>query len=188
MELQMAFGQMKRTDFSGPEFHNSVMTFLSTAGGKYPVGTTFPNHATLGTTGEQVSFGKNMGLKVTKVDAGSVASSAGIHIGDVVTSIAGKTFKDVGGYFAATERAAALQSYPVEFTRDGKTITVTVPRAFRPAWSEAVVPHADSTLAVTAPGNSVSVADELAKLVQLRKEGILTQAEFETQKEKVLRR
>jgi hypothetical protein len=35
MELQMAFGQIKRTDFSGPEFQNSIFSFMSAAGGTF---------------------------------------------------------------------------------------------------------------------------------------------------------
>ena len=37
----MAFGQMKRTDFTGPTFQNNVMIFMGSAGGKFPAGTTF---------------------------------------------------------------------------------------------------------------------------------------------------
>ena len=48
MELQMAFGQMKRTDFSGPEFQNSIFSFMSAAGGTFPVDTRFPNHVMMG--------------------------------------------------------------------------------------------------------------------------------------------
>lgn len=37
MELQMAFGQVKRNDFAGPEFINNAMLFLGNAGGEIPV-------------------------------------------------------------------------------------------------------------------------------------------------------
>ena len=58
MELQMAFGQMRRTDFSGADFQNSILAFMESAGGKLPVGTTFPNHVVMGFDGPITSVGK----------------------------------------------------------------------------------------------------------------------------------
>lgn len=186
MELQMAFGQIKRTDFSGPEFQNGIMSFLGAAGGKYPVGTTFPNHVMMGVKGDDVRLGKYVGLKVTVVEADSPAAKAGIEVGDIITKIVRKPFKNMNDYLDATAKAAEAQTYQVEFTRGGSSMTAIVDRAFRPAFSEAVVPEAETPAAAPAAAPAPSVADELEKLAKLRTAGILTEAEFEAQKKKLL--
>ncbi len=186
MELQMAFGQVKRTDFSGPEFQNSIFSFLSSAGGKYPVGTTFPNHVAMGIQGDDVAYGRYVGLKITSVDDGSPAAKAGLQINDVVTKIARKPFKNMGDYLDATAKAAKVPTYEVEYVRAGATINAKLERAFRPAFSEVVLADAapDSPTQVS----SASVADEIEKLVRLKNAGVLTEAEFDAQKKKVLER
>lgn len=187
MELQMAFGQMKRTDFSGPEFQNSIFSFMSAAGGTFPVGTRFPNHVMMGFKSEDYPMGKNAALRVTEVDPGSPAEVAGIRPDDIVFSVAGKKFKQYDDYLDATAKAAQTPTYVVDLMRDGKPLKVTVARAFRPDWTEVAKPAPDTTPAeaikeVAAP----SVADELAKLAKLRDDGVLTDAEFDAQKKKLL--
>lgn len=187
MELQMAFGQMKRTDFSGPEFQNSIFSFMGAAGGKFPVGTRFPNHAMMGFKSDDYPMGKNAALKVTEVDPGSPADVAGIKKNDIVFSVAGKKFKQYDDYLDATAKAAQTPTYVVELMRDGKPMKVTVTRAFRPDWTEVVQPAPDATPA--APKETAaapSIADELSKLAKLRDDGILTDAEFDAQKKKLL--
>lgn len=185
MELQMAFGQMKRQEFTGPEFQNGVMLFMGAAGGKYPLGTTFPNHAALGVDVENVSLGKLKGFRLTKITPGSAAEKAGLQIGDVVSAIAGKRFKNNDDYLDATAKAAAKPTYEIEVMREGKTIKVVVERAFRPIWAEQMTPapHLAATATNTSP---LSVADELSKLAKLKADGIITDAEFEAQKKKLL--
>lgn len=184
MELQMAFGQVKRNDFSGPEFHNGAMNFLSAAGGQYPPGTTFPNHAAVGfDLEEDIPVGKHRGLRVKSVTPGLPGEKAGLLPGDVVTEIAGKRFKTVDDYLDATAKAAKKPAYEVEVLRDTKTVKLTIERAFRPASTEQVV----SAARPAAPtGATASVADELAKLAKLKSDGILTEVEFEAQKKKLL--
>jgi len=186
MELQMAFGQMKRTDFAGPEFQNGIMNFMSAAGGKYPVGTTFPNHVFMGFTGADATDGKYAAVRVTGLVSGSPAANAGIQDGDVITRIARKRFKNTGDYLDATAKAAESPTYEVSAIRAGKPITFNVARAFRPAWSEQVIaaPRPPSpSPQVVAPS---SVADELGKLARLKQDGLLTEAEFDAQKKKLL--
>lgn len=186
MELQMAFGQMKRTDFSGPEFHNGAMNFLGAAGGKLPVGTTFPNHVLMGFDSDDTKIGDFQALRVTKLAPGMPAEKAGMKVGDVVSRVAGKRFKTSDAYLDATAKAAESPSYDVEVYRDGKLVKLTLERALRPTWTEQVV----ATLApIDKPAQAVSptsVADELAKLAQLKSDGVLTDAEFEAQKKKIL--
>ncbi|WP_010339554.1 PDZ domain-containing protein [Sphingobium yanoikuyae] len=186
MELQMAFGQMKRTDFSGPEFMNSIMSFMAAAGGQYPVGTTFPNHAAMGIEGADAPQGKFLGIRVVRVLPGSAAARAGIAEGDIVVRIAGKQFKAMDEYLDATAKAAQTPTYPVGLLRGGKPMTLTLDRDFRPSITSITHAGPDAPTPVTIAGAAPSVADELAKLAKLKSDGILTDAEFETQKKKLL--
>lgn len=187
MELQMAFGQTRRNDFSGPEFHNSAMSFLGNAGGKFPVGTQFPNHVVMGFESDERPHEKHTALHVTKVEAGMPADRAGIQVGDMVTRIARKRFKSGDDYLDAIAKAAETPAYEVEIVRAGKSMKLTLARAFRPAWAEevvAVVPPVSQP--ITVPAAPLSVADELAKLAKLKTDGVITEAEFEAHKKKLL--
>jgi membrane-associated protease RseP (regulator of RpoE activity) len=186
MELQMAFGQTKRTDFSGASFHNGMMNFMAAAGGKYPPGTTFPNHAALGVDVEDVTEGKYTAFRITKIYPGSVAETAGLQVGDVVEEISGKRFKNADDYLDATAKAAETPTYPVEITRGGKRTTLTAARSFRPAVTEQVVAKADPAPTPPVAAEPVSIADEIGKLAKLRDQGLITEAEFEAQKKKLL--
>lgn len=187
MELQMAFGQMKRTDFSGPEFHNSLTGFLTGAGGKLPQGTTFPNHAVMGFDADDRVVDGYLAMTITKIETGSAAERAGLQTGDVVTRIAGKRFKNFDDYLDATAKAASKPTYEVEYQRSGQARKVTLDRAFRPTVTEQVVatPVAPAAPVMSANAN-LSVADELEKLAALRDKGILSADEFEAQKKKLL--
>lgn len=187
MELQMAFGQMKRTDFSGPEFQNNILGFMFAAGGQYPTGTTFPNHAALGVEADDVPRGKQLAFRIKSIAPDSAASKAGLQLGDMVTRIAGKRFKSMGDYLDATAKAADTPTYDVEVDRGGKMMNVSVERAFRPAVTASVVATTDTALLATAaPVAAMSIADEIAKLVKLKEQGVLTEAEFQAQKQKLL--
>lgn len=187
MELQMGFGQVRRNDFSGPEFHNSAMTFLGTAGGQFPKGTSFPNHVYLGADMDSVPDGKFTNLRIKSFEPGSTAANAGFQVGDVITSVAKKRFKNAADLLDATARATKTETYPVEVLRGGSVVKLTVPRAYRPVWDVAVAPIAAPpvSVAVTTPA-APSVADELAKLGKLKSDGLITQAEFDQQKAKLL--
>jgi len=186
MQLQMAFGQIQRTDFSGPEFHNGMMNFMGSAGGKLPVGTTFPNHVVMGVDTETIIQGKYRLPRVTKVYSGSAAERADLRVGDVLTNVAGERIKNYDeDALDAAARATKAATYQVELYRDGKPMTVTLQRDYRPTWNEAVVAPADPPETPTAIP-ALSIADELAKLAKLRDDGTLTAAEFENQKKKLL--
>ncbi len=186
MELQMAFGQTKRQDFSGPEFHNGALAFMSVAGGKYPIGTTFPNHAALGVEADDVALGKYVGFRITEIHPGRPADKAGLKIGDVVTAIAGKRFKNTDNYLDATAKAAGAPTYEVEISRDGREMKVTVERAFRPPVTEQLVAQPETPAPATRPTMAPTVADELTKLAKLKSEGVLSEEEFQAQKKKLL--
>lgn len=188
MELQMAFGQMRRTDFSGPEFQNNVLGFMAAAGGKYPTGTTFPNHVVMGVALEDGPIAG--GLHVKSIDPGSSADKAGVRVGDVITSIAGKHFKNVNQILDADAKAAETSTYPIELTRDGHSMKLVLDRAFRPPFAETVAPRAEpvsaSPTSIAQQPNLTGTADELAKLASLRDKGIITADEFTAQKKKLL--
>lgn len=186
MELQMAFGQTKRTDFTGPEFHNSIMTFLSGAGGKLPVGTTFPNHVVVGFDSDQVPYGRHQVPQIKSIVPGAAGERAGLQVGDLVVSIAGERLKSENDFLDALAEAAERPAYEIQVVRGGKTLKLTVERAFRPAWSEAVVAEQTASVASSPVAGTNSVADELAKLAKLKSDGLLTDAEFEGQKKKLL--
>lgn len=186
MEVQMAFGKINRTDFNGASFHNGMMNFMRAAGGSFPVGTTFPNHAAMGVQVENIQEGKFVSFRITEVEPGSVAEKAGVQVGDIVTKIAGKAFKNGDDYLDATAKAANRPSYEVELVRGSDTIKLTVERAFRPRWTQALTPSV-ATAASPAPLQpTLSVADELQKLLKLKEQGVLTDSEFEAQKKKLL--
>jgi hypothetical protein len=186
VELQMAFGQTKRTDFSGASFHNGMMNFMAAAGGKYPPGTSFPNHALLGVDVEDVTEGKYAAFRITKIYPDSAAAKAGFQVGDVVEQISGKRFKNVDDYLDATAKAAEGATYPVDISRNGKRMTITAERSFRPAATEQVVAKVDAAPLVNPQGQPASTADEIGKLAKLKDQGLITEAEFEAQKKKLL--
>jgi hypothetical protein len=187
MELQMAFGQTRRTDFAGPEFQNSIFIFMGSAGGKYPPGTTFPNHVMLGIGVAEAPLPKGVGLRVTSIVQGSPAEKAGVQVGDVISSVAGKRFKNINSLLDADAKAAETPTYEVELTRNGQDMKLTLDRAFRSPFAEIVVAKADPAPAVAAPVvQQASTADELAKLAALKDRGIITADEFAAQKKKLL--
>ena len=187
MELQMAFGQTRRTDFSGPEFHNGAMSFLGNAGGHFPKGTTFPHHAYLGVKFEAFTEGKFTNLRVTSLEPNSAGAAAGMQVGDVITSVVNKRFKDGDDFLDATAKATKTASYQVEVLRDGKPLKLIVPRAYRPTYEESVVAAPREPLPVAVANQPpLSVADELSKLGKLKADGLITQAEFDQQKAKLL--
>lgn len=104
---------------------------------------------------------------------------------DVVTAIAGKRFKKPDDYLDATAKAAERATYSVEYLRDGKKMTATLERQFRPAINQTIAAR-PAAHPVPADTPLSSVVDELAKLAKLRDAGILTDAEFEAQNQKLL--
>jgi len=186
MELQMAFGQMRRTDFTGPEFYNGIFNFMASAGGQFPVGTTFPNHVVLGFKPSEVILGSYRGMRIDEFAPGSAAARAGLQVGDVVTAVAGKKFKNRDDYLDATAQAAEKPAYAVEYMRNGKKLIASVQREFRPPITQSVLAQVAPATPVTVGAQPASVADELTKLLKLRDTGVLTQDEFDAQKKKLL--
>jgi hypothetical protein len=186
MELQMAFGQMKRNDFSGPEFHNSIINFMSAAGGSLPIGTSFPNHVVMGFEAKDVSVGKYIGQEITQITEGSAVQKAGLVPGDIITKIAGKKFKNYDNFLDATAKAAKSPTYEIEFQRNGKSQTAMLTRAFRDPITESAKPRELAVKEKPAAIQPASIADEIAKLAKLKDDKLLTEEEFQSQKAKLL--
>lgn len=185
MELQMAFGQMRRTEFVGPQFQNDVDIFLLAAGGQYPIGTTFPNHARLGITGKFGTAGKQKVYEVTSVEPGAPAQAAGLIPGDKILKIAGKGIKEDVLLGDGIEKAAQASTYTVAILRDDKPLSLEFKTAFRSPIMEGPTPLPQAP-SISAPANNVEIADELAKLAKLRSDGILTEQEFQARKTRLL--
>ncbi|NKB15993.1 MAG: PDZ domain-containing protein [Sphingomonadales bacterium] len=192
LETQMAFGQIRKQDLGSDHFHNEVMGFLASAGGRFPPGTEFPNHAYIGLRWE-AAVSPEKGLRVIEVAEGSPADEAGVQLGDVVTAIARERIKDISDVLDGLHKAARSATYEVALYRDGKKMNLELPRRFRqtePAPNLPAVPdlaeQPEVATQVTQVISPVSIADELAKFAKLRSDGIITDDEFEQQKAKLL--
>lgn len=186
METQMAFGQMQRAPFSGPDFHNGIMNFLIGAGGSFPAGTTFPNHAVLGVMGKVAPRGRGAVYEVAEVTPDGAADRAGLRVGDVITSVAGKKFKTDSDFLDGLAKATKAPTYQLDVMRDGSAQSLTVERVFRPTAAQIASVVEEPAATNGSAGQVLSVADELTKLLKLKEQGILTQAEFDSQKSKLL--
>jgi hypothetical protein len=193
MELQMAFGQIKRNDFAGPAFHNGAINFMTAVGGRLPPGTRFPNHVYLGIQlGDSMSTG---GVRIDSVEPDGPASAAGLVSGDVVVRLAGKRIKSLDDWLDATAKGAGQQSYQVEITRGGKKQILSLQRAFRPAVIAPIAPlnpvvngvvEASFDEEYSASRSSFSPADELEKFARLKEKGIISDDEYDAMKKKIL--
>ncbi|MBL5975334.1 MAG: SHOCT domain-containing protein [Candidatus Leucobacter sulfamidivorax] len=92
----------------------------------------------------------------------------------VATRVIGSTHRRQQQRWAAQD-ADAAPAVPAE--------AVAAPSA--PA-EPAPAPAAPAAAAPAAPGSSASMLDQLAQLGQLRDAGVLTEAEFEAQKQRIL--
>src|SRR5690606_17839202 len=136
--------------------------FMTAAGGKFPVGTTFPNHVLMGFRADKFQDGKYGALRVTEVTPDKPAARAGLQVGDVIKKVAGRRFKTDEEYLDATAKAARSSTYEVAIEREGKPQTLVLEREFRPPFDEEVVAKQKSASQVP-----TSIADELSKLAKL---------------------
>jgi hypothetical protein len=191
LETQMAFGQVQKQDLGSDHFHNEVMAFLSLAGGRFPPGTEFPNHAYIGLQWQRVDAPEK-GLQVTEVVESGPAFEGGVQVGDVITRIARERIKDGSNVLDGLHKAIRGETYEVELNRDGKKMSVQIARRFRQAEVAPELPliaeaaQEESASQITQIIAPISVADELMKFAQLRDNGIITAEEFELQKVRLL--
>ena len=189
VETQMAFGQVRTEEMSSANYHNAVMDFLINLGGRFPPGTSFPNHALLGVSGGTAVTSPTEGIRVEGVDPGSPADKGGIQVGDIITKIAKERVKNGDDLLDGLRKAVKDPSYEVEFLRAGKASKTTLERAYRtavvaPALREVPPVSEQATMATVV--TPLSPADELAKFAKLHEQGVITDAEFAAAKARLL--
>jgi membrane-associated protease RseP (regulator of RpoE activity) len=188
-EIQTAFGQTQRTDLQSENYHNGVMGFFQSIGGLYPPNTQFPNHAAIETDYEFVEQPRD-GMLLTGVREGGPFARAGLQDGDIVTRIARERIKDNNDVSDGLHKAIRSDAFEVEFYRGSEKTEVMVPLEFRsttgPLPERAAIDDAPMPSSTTIVQNEFSVAEELARFAELRDQGILTEEEFQAQKERLL--
>lgn len=185
IETQMAFGQVRTAEMDGAHYHNNVTAMLTHLGGRLPPGTTFPNHAYFGNGFEDAN---NAGVRVIDLDAGTPASRGGLQNGDLITRIAKERIKTTNDLLDGMRKAVKAETFEVEVVRAGKPMKLTLAREYREAVTGPALadlppeptPVLSNTIAPLSP------ADELAKFAKLRDQGVISQAEFDAQKTRLL--
>src|SRR4051794_21723078 len=86
-------------------------------------------HAYLGV---QTQDGKGAGAQVAAVTAGGPAANGGLQVGDVITSLGGKTVEDSASLSALVDEHKPGDSVAVKVTRNGSAKTLTVKLGQRP--------------------------------------------------------
>lgn len=189
MGLQTAFGQNREMETNVKGFHNNAMDLMRGAGGRFPVGTTFPNHAYIGAAFEPTSSPKE-GMRLTKIEEAGPLEAAGFQVGDVLYRVAGERWKSYDDVYDGLHKASKNPSYEVEFYRGGTRMEVLVDRVYRGRVGPMETPLPpfanDEPTQTVVVQNEVSAADELAKFADLLAKGIITQEEFDAQKSKLL--
>lgn len=185
IETQMAFGQVRTQEMDGAHYHNNAMALLTNLDGRYPPGTTFPNHAYFG---NQFENADNAGVVITSVEARSPADRAGMKSGDLLTRIAKEKIKHGGNLLDGMRHAVKAETFDVEVMRAGAKMKLTLPREYRadivgPAFVEAPPTEAPALAQQIVP---LSPADELAKFAKLKADGVITEEEFASQKKRLL--
>lgn len=128
METQMAFGQTRTMPYDDSKSKTGLMSFLVSAGASLPNGTVF-NTPWIGFTQQT---GDTSVMHVRHVFTVSPAARAGLRVGDEITAINGKTFKNDADF---SNRLAKINdpTFTLSISRDGQPLTLTVQRETAPA-------------------------------------------------------
>lgn len=188
IETQMAFGQTRTEEMSSSHYHNNVMSLFSALSGRYPPGTTFPNHAHLGASFEETG---GEGLRITELAAGSPGEAAGLEVGDVITRLARERIKTGADILDGMRKAVKKPTYEIELNRGGEEKKIEVARAYRtavvaPDPADLPQPKPEQAPSIAQTVTPLSAADELAKFATLKDQGVITEEEFEQQKARLL--
>lgn len=101
-ETQMAFGQVQQMPLNGEAMQNNLFNFLGSAGGQYPIGTTFPNMSYLGAEGDIIGIQNGrrtmQGWRVRAVVPGGPIDQMGLQVGDVIVRVGRRTFDDLPAF------------------------------------------------------------------------------------------
>ncbi len=127
----MAFGQMRRQQFSDDKTFNNLLGFLVASGGELPPGTRISG-IWMGVDGKPISDGKSVYIPVARVLPNSPGAKAGILVGDHVVEVNGKIFKSLDEMKKSLNRVGVGVSYPVVLIRSGVRQTVMLEAQERP--------------------------------------------------------
>jgi len=128
METQMAFGQVRQMQYTDNKTKINLMTFLVEAGGGLPNGTVF-NVAWIGVSGHKADTSV---MNVTHVFANSPAAQAGVQIGDQITAVDGKSFKNNDDLEKRLAKVSGT-TFPITIVRNGQTMTLTLQHRSMPS-------------------------------------------------------
>ena len=160
VETQMAFGQMRRQQFTDDKTFNNLLGFLVASGGELPPGTRIAG-IWMGVDGKPISDGKSAYIPVTRVLPNSPGAKAGIQVGDQVTEVNGKKFKSLEDMKKSLNHVGIGVSYPVVLLRNGVKQTVMLEAQERPVVGtpeyEAAVENSNNVPAPT-PVSTMSAA------------------------------
>lgn len=187
METQMAFGQTRTEEMNGAHYHNNVMALMTNLDGRFPPGTTFPNHAYFGTQFENAP--NNAGVMITSVEDGSPAARAGIQSGDLLTKISKERIKHGGNLLDGMRHAVKADTFDVELVRAGSKMKLSLPREYRAEITGQAMPELAPEPRTAGPASAIvplSPADELAKFAKLKADGVISEQEFVAQKKRLL--
>lgn len=135
-ETQMAFGQIQQQQYTDDGTYNSMLAFLAEGGAQFPVGTTFTSRAYLGVDGDDDTWqdGRrtSYGHRLTQVTKGGPGDRMGLQVGDIITKINGRGFRDERGMIAALDRQRVGQNISVAVMREGQETQLSALSEGRP--------------------------------------------------------
>ncbi|WP_374593012.1 PDZ domain-containing protein [Sphingosinicella sp.] len=137
VETQMAFGQLRREPLTSDNLYNDLMNFMEASGGDYVPGTTFPNHAFIGSGGGRGEIINHNGKKIGAIVLLDLVydgplHKAGAQIGDTIFSINKKTFKTYGEFQKRLQGINIGEPVRVTVLRQGQPVDLTFTATRRP--------------------------------------------------------
>lgn len=143
-ETQMAFGQIQQQPYNDDGTYNNMLTFLAQSGAQFPVGTTFTSAPYLGVDGEAGSWQNGrrqaFGWTLTRVVDNAPAQKLGMQVGDVITKVNNRPFRDAQGFTNVLDRARVGQPLTITVMRNGVEQTFSTIAEGRPTITTLVRP------------------------------------------------
>lgn len=144
VETQMAFGQIQHQQQTGDNFINAMMGYLAASGAQFPVGTTFTSAAYLGLDSDPSTWQNGRrtqyGEAVTSITPGAPADDMGVALGDVITKINGRTFRDEAGLINLLGRQRVGEAWNITVMRGAEELTFNGVAEGRPTITALVDP------------------------------------------------
>ncbi|MDB5430189.1 MAG: serine protease [Caulobacter sp.] len=147
LDTPQGFGQIVQTPYTDDVTYNNLMNFLTVAGGQFPVGTSFPNHAYMGIVFKPEVTGakgkQRLILHIGSVTPGTPAADAGVQAGDILLLISGKPIKDSNEYLKRLSSVTMGSTFDIVVSRNGANVALKILARTRPSITETPVapPH-----------------------------------------------